>query len=110
MVPAVTLTVAAPRAAKNAARHRGRRARHAWNIRWFNGMDDGFPIGGRQQGDLAEQADKRLSGTTSIFEVVPQVVLCCWWIRRRQPGERGGGTGARARRTQHVRALVLPRR
>ena len=39
IVPAVTLTGAAPRAAKDAARYRGpRRTSHQRNIRWFNGF------------------------------------------------------------------------
>ena len=44
-----------PRAAKDAARLSGsRRTSGQWNIRRFNGLEDGFLMGGHQQGDPDE--------------------------------------------------------
>jgi hypothetical protein len=51
----MTLTVAAFRAAKDAARLSGpRRTSGLWNIRRFNGLEDGFRMGGGRQGDPDE--------------------------------------------------------
>ena len=49
-------------------------------------------------------------GTTSILEVVPQVVLSPTSFRRRQPGGRDGGTAVRAGCSRRARGHVPERR